>query len=205
MYFFLRSAASLSTGHINPQFISSRGHALVKHFSVYKFAPTKTTLPPLVSTLISRSSSHERTIPRRGSDYMLRVFVDRLHFYFMLGFIPTFLFVFIVNVFIGPAELTDIPEGYEPRQWEYHRHPITRFIAKYMAVHPQKAYEITLANLNDLRVSKQLVEEERWFRNSQLEHGDFRGWYFVPVNPTGVNRSFERLLQDQEAGQLVSR
>ncbi|VDP26054.1 unnamed protein product [Schistosoma margrebowiei] len=50
-----------------------------------------------------------------------------------------------------------------------------------------------------------LSDEERWFRKSQLEKGDFRAWYFVPVNPTGVNRSFERLMKDQEAGQLVSR
>ncbi|KAK4475096.1 hypothetical protein MN116_002186 [Schistosoma mekongi] len=205
MYPFLRSVALLTIGHINPQFIPLRGHALVKHCGICAFANTKTTLLPLVSTLISRNSSQKRTIPKRGSDYMLRVFVDRMHFYFMLGLIPSFIFIFIVNVFIGPAELTDIPEGYEPYHWEYHRHPISRFIAKYMTIHPQKAYEVTLANLDDLRISKELSEEERWFRNSQLEHGDFRGWYFVPVNPTGVNRAFEKLLQDQEAGQLVSR
>lgn len=43
------------------------------------------------------------------------------HFYIMLGLVPSLLLIFFVNLFIGPAELTDIPEDYEPRHWEYHK------------------------------------------------------------------------------------
>lgn len=39
----------------------------------------------------------------------------------MLGAVPCLLLVFFVNLFVGPAELTDIPEEYEPRYWEYHK------------------------------------------------------------------------------------
>ena len=46
---------------------------------------------------------------------------DWLHFYFFVGAIPVATFVFCMNVFIGPATLQEIPEGYIPKQWEYYR------------------------------------------------------------------------------------
>ncbi|CAH8679828.1 unnamed protein product [Schistosoma rodhaini] len=205
MYTILRNAALLSSKYFGLQPVRSQIHTLIKQHRLYAVFPGKTMPSPFVSTVVSRNASHGRTIPKRVSDYMSRVFFDNVHFYIMLGLIPSFLLVFFVNSFIGPAELTDIPEDYEPRYWEYHKHPITRFIAKYICEHPQKLYESTLAELDEFRFTKELVDEERWFRKSQLEKGDFRGWYFIPVNPTGVNSSFERLTKDQEAGQLVSR
>lgn len=44
-----------------------------------------------------------------------------LHFYIFLGIIPISIIVFCANVFIGPATLEPIPEGYIPKQWEYVR------------------------------------------------------------------------------------
>ncbi|CAH8651253.1 unnamed protein product [Schistosoma intercalatum] len=205
MYTVLRNVALLSSKHIGLQPLCSQTHTLIKQHRLYVVLPGKIIPLPLVSTVISRNASHERKMPKRVSDFMSRVFFDSVHFYIMLGLVPSLLLIFFVNLFIGPAELTDIPEDYEPRHWEYHKHPITRFIAKYMCEHPQKLYESSLAELDEVRYTKELVDEERWFRKSQLEKGDFRAWYFVPVNPTGINRSFERLMKDQEAGQLVSR
>ncbi|CAH8662648.1 unnamed protein product [Heterobilharzia americana] len=111
-----------------------------------------------------------------------------MHFYLMLGLVPVLLLAFLVNVFVGPAELTDIPEDYEPRHWEYH-----------------KVYETTVGCYEEIRAAKKAKEEQIWFRKSQLEYGDYRGWYFVPVNPVGVNRSFKKLKDDEEAAQFVSR
>ncbi|KAF6778354.1 hypothetical protein AHF37_02343 [Paragonimus kellicotti] len=48
-------------------------------------------------------------------------------------------------------------------------------------------------------------QEERWFRESQRTHGDYRGWYFIPANPAGVNRGRRELDLDQEMGELISR
>lgn len=48
-------------------------------------------------------------------------FKDLLHYFVMIGLIPITAIVFYANVFIGPAKLTTIPEGYVPKHWEYHR------------------------------------------------------------------------------------
>ena len=46
---------------------------------------------------------------------------DLLHFYVMLGVIPLSLITFLAYVFVGPAQLEEIPEGYIPKNWEYYR------------------------------------------------------------------------------------
>lgn len=65
-------------------------------------------------------------------------FKDMFHYYAMVGLIPAGLIIFYANVFIGPAQLEPIPDGYNPKHWEYHRHPITRFIARYIHTNPQQ-------------------------------------------------------------------
>ena len=42
--------------------------------------------------------------------------------------IPFLVILFISNVMIGQATLTEIPEGYEPEHWEYFKHPVSRYI-----------------------------------------------------------------------------
>lgn len=81
-------------------------------------------------------------------------FKDMFHYYLMVGLIPVGAIIFYTNVFIGPAQLTPIPEGYEPKHWEYHRHPITRFIARYIHSSPQQVniYYIILKPLNNIIV-----------------------------------------------------
>lgn len=71
-------------------------------------------------------------------------FKDYLHFYFMVGMIPCVAIATYCNLFIGPATLAPIPEGYAPKEYEYQRHPITRFIARYAWSNYQESYEKTL-------------------------------------------------------------
>merc|ERR1712150_160216 len=70
------------------------------------------------------------------SKYEYNHWKDLLHYYVMLAAVPIAAVVFYSNVIIGQAELADIPEGYEPKVWEYHKHPISRFLARYVCEDP---------------------------------------------------------------------
>ncbi|XP_017798522.1 PREDICTED: uncharacterized protein LOC108579489 [Habropoda laboriosa] len=65
---------------------------------------------------------------------------DWMHFYFFVGAIPAALIIFCSNIFIGPATLEPIPEGYKPQLWEYYRSPISRFLAQHKVVKCIKNY-----------------------------------------------------------------
>lgn len=55
-------------------------------------------------------------------------FKDLFHFYVLAGLIPLGALSFYTNVFIGPAELTEIPEDYVPKHWEYYRVRLSHII-----------------------------------------------------------------------------
>lgn len=74
-------------------------------------------------------------------------FKDMFHYYLMVGLIPVTGIILYTNIFIGPAELTPIPADYNPKHWEYHRHPITRFIARYIHNNPQQVIRKCFQNL----------------------------------------------------------
>ena len=48
-------------------------------------------------------------------------FKDMLQFYTMVAVIPATVAITCINVFIGPAKLAEIPEGYIPEAHEYHQ------------------------------------------------------------------------------------
>lgn len=55
------------------------------------------------------------------SRWQYEKFKDLLHFYLLVGAIPFGLISLYANVFIGPAQLAPIPEGYVPQEHEYYR------------------------------------------------------------------------------------
>ena len=52
---------------------------------------------------------------------------DYLHFYVFLAAIPLSLVSLYAYIFIGDAELSEIPEGYIPYPWEYEKVEIFNF------------------------------------------------------------------------------
>lgn len=88
--------------------------------SLRRVLNTKTVLQSQV-----RNSGY--SVALRPSRWVYDKFKDDLHFYFMLGAIPTGLAITLINLFYSNGQLSTIPEGYTPKEHEYHRNPITRY------------------------------------------------------------------------------
>ncbi|XP_067648282.1 NADH dehydrogenase [ubiquinone] 1 beta subcomplex subunit 5, mitochondrial [Eurosta solidaginis] len=115
------------------------------------------------------------------SRFQWHKFKDLLHYYTMLGLIPITAIVLYVNIFIGPAELTEIPEDYEPKYWEYHRHPISRFIARYLHTNPQQEYEKALHNFYEEWEKSLLRKLEKDVNAKMSERHDYKSHYYRPA------------------------
>ncbi|XP_063717345.1 NADH dehydrogenase [ubiquinone] 1 beta subcomplex subunit 5, mitochondrial-like [Symsagittifera roscoffensis] len=92
------------------------------------------------SRFVMRLSRHNRTR-----------FMRQLTFYLSLTGIPATCWIYYSLTRQGIAELVDTPEGYEPQFYEYYGHPITRFMAKHFAYHPQRHYEKELGKCYKIR------------------------------------------------------
>ncbi|KAK5650270.1 hypothetical protein RI129_001299 [Pyrocoelia pectoralis] len=146
------------------------------------------TLRPLLlqptkrcTTVIRYMAGDHGVFPFKPSRWQWNKFKDFFHFYALLGVIPLTIITVGANIFIGPATLSEIPEGYEPKYWEYSRSPITRFIAKYIVTNPQQDYEKYLHHLyeeNEKRILRQL---EKDVRQKMKERNDYQAYYYQPV------------------------
>ncbi|XP_054712141.1 NADH dehydrogenase [ubiquinone] 1 beta subcomplex subunit 5, mitochondrial-like [Uloborus diversus] len=122
-------------------------------------------------------------------------FKDDLHFYISLGVIPLGLLILYVNIFIGPATLTEIPEDYKPEYHEYFQHPIKRFIAKHFMEDPQVIYERTLHFLKYDQERMRWKEKIDKVNQLMSERDDYKAWFFIP---TDQGRHFRRARQQQD-------
>lgn len=125
---------------------------------------------------------------------------DLLHFYFMLGAIPSLAIIFYVYVFVGPATLEPIPQGYNPKPWEYYRNPITRFFVRYIHTLPQQDYE---KYLHVMYIEKKCMEArklEKRVRDLVDARRDYRYFYYVPVS---AKESYKMRLAVQEENMFV--
>ena len=57
-----------------------------------------------------------------------------MNFYVLLGVIPATIVITYINLFIGPARLAEIPEGYVPEAHEYYAVSIMLFSVEWIQI-----------------------------------------------------------------------
>ncbi|KAL6261878.1 hypothetical protein P5V15_006962 [Pogonomyrmex californicus] len=132
----------------------------------------------LLKTGQTRCMSENRTFLIEPSRFQWHKTKDYFHFYFLLGAIPMGITITLVNVFIGPATLEEIPEGYVPKEWEYLQHPIQRFLQRYIFPSPQQEYEKYLYYVYHEDQVRKVRLLERNVNLAMSANRDYRGPYF---------------------------
>lgn len=77
------------------------------------------------------------------SKYQWQKYKDQLHYYILLGVIPLSAVVLYANIYIGPATLCEIPEGYVPKQWEYYKVTTIQWRVKFPNTPPNQSNSLT--------------------------------------------------------------
>ena len=107
------------------------------------------------------------TMKTKASDWSWIRMSNLFLFYATLWAAPFLAIATYTNVFIGPAKLQPIPEGYEPREEEYERHPITRWMAKNYHLSEQQKHEMELHGrweaYNEALRKQLFAEVKSWF------------------------------------------
>lgn len=146
-------------------------------------------------------SGHDKHMVIQPSRFQWDKFKDLCHYYVMVGAIPIGLIIMYTNIFIGPATLTEIPENYEPKHWEYHRHPITRFLARYLYNPPQQEYEKLCHCLyeENEKAQMRLLDKKVKARMSELQ--DYEAYYYRPV--TAKYHRYQKSVKEHQEENLL--
>merc|ERR1712025_493413 len=138
--------------------------------SLRRVLTTKTVLQSQV-----RNSGY--SVALRPSRWTYDKFKDDLHFYFMLGAIPSGLVIALSYMMVGSGELQPIPEGYNPKEWEYYKSPITRFLVKHFKKSLQELYEVSVFTTWENHKVTEMRQLRKEVRRQMALHGDYKAWY----------------------------
>ncbi|XP_055913211.1 NADH dehydrogenase [ubiquinone] 1 beta subcomplex subunit 5, mitochondrial [Eupeodes corollae] len=148
-------------------------------FSQYRGILNSPVAKYAIQNQLRQMSGHKFQIT--PSRFQWHKFKDMLHFYVMLGLIPMTAVILYANIFVGPATLTEIPEGYTPKYYETQKHPISRFIARYIFPSPQQEYEKMCHHLYEENEKAQIRELEKRVRAKMSERNDYKAYYYRPA------------------------
>uniref|UniRef100_A0AAJ7THQ2 NADH dehydrogenase [ubiquinone] 1 beta subcomplex subunit 5, mitochondrial n=1 Tax=Petromyzon marinus TaxID=7757 RepID=A0AAJ7THQ2_PETMA len=131
------------------------------------------------------SGSSKRLFFIEPTKYFDNRFLNLTIFYLALTGVPAAIIITYINVFVGEAKLAEIPEGYIPENYEYHKHPITRWIVKHVLDPPEKNYE------KDMHLIAKEMEKSHHYaieakaRRLMRDRGD-GPWSVMPVQDPAV-------------------
>uniref|UniRef100_A0A8C4X0A0 NADH dehydrogenase [ubiquinone] 1 beta subcomplex subunit 5, mitochondrial n=1 Tax=Eptatretus burgeri TaxID=7764 RepID=A0A8C4X0A0_EPTBU len=128
--------------------------------------------------LVRYSSDGKRLFFIRSTRFHDSRFLRLFRNYALLTGLPALAVITYVNVFIGEAELTEIAENYEPYNWEYYKHPITRWIVKYIVDPEEKHHEKALHLLSEEMDRMKFREQNLQVQTLMRTRGD-GPWYSV--------------------------
>ncbi|XP_073531063.1 NADH dehydrogenase [ubiquinone] 1 beta subcomplex subunit 5, mitochondrial isoform X2 [Phyllobates terribilis] len=121
------------------------------------------------------------------STYYDKRFLKLWKFYTLLTAIPAGIAIALINIFVGPGELVEIPEDYVPEPWEYYQHPITRFLAHHVYPDYQPKYEQHMCVLHVESEKRMLRLYETAARRSMRQIGDGPWYQFETLDKTLID------------------
>ncbi|CAN0165328.1 unnamed protein product [Lampetra planeri] len=141
------------------------------------------------------SSSNKRLFYIEPTKYLDNRFLNLTIFYSALTGVPVAIIITYINVFLG--ELPEIPEGYIPENYEYHKHPITRWIAKHILDLPEKNYGKDMHLIaKEMQKSHHYAVEAK-ARRLMRDRGD-GPWSIMPTqDPTVIIRHHKATPDDE--------
>jgi len=126
------------------------------------------------------AGGHGRKMVVKQSDFERRRFFDEMHYQACICSLPFVLLVLYFNIFVGQATLTEIPEGYEPKHWEYYKHPITRWWS-WLLDHPEPMeHEMKMSKMYQISLYVERTQWEKKVEELMKDRQDYKAWYFLP-------------------------
>jgi len=132
----------------------------------------------------------------RPSSWGWKMLKDDLHKWIILFGAPTAALITYVNVTKGQATLRPIPEGYNPREEEYYKSPITRWFVRNVYVGFQQNYEHIMHQTWQGDKDRQFFMLRKEVLRLQKEDGDYKGYYYAPVSARFLR--YARAVKEEE-------